>query len=419
MKYSSVISSYRSLKTIALAYFVLILILAIPRIIGPSWRSIMLPGDMRNLEGFPVHWESHIQLRSVRAMSANNSLDDLVKWYSTDEYRATIPIYMASVFRQVTGNYIVSVTIAEVVWWWIGAVAVFLFALQFYNVATAFAAGALTASSPLAIGHLGTASLHTASSMSLSLFLLIGWRILHGNTFNVRQQILLYGSCLFLSSVTYTYQWFLAPLFLLLCLYPKPGRASIATNIYGILLFLFLRVLSYAILDVGGIEVHRHTNDPINLLRDRVLSVLVSSKDSMHIFYTLPDLFIDSILGTISSYHPAILISAIFGAIRIHDKNLRYSFIIALILSVLLGVIYGVAWVLMTGYPFVYALAAHGMASGSREAAMRVPFLRNNLRTPVALLGACTLVAIAITNLDLIGDASFVIKWWQSWYVPH
>jgi hypothetical protein len=73
----------------------------------------------------------------------------------------------------------------------------------------------------------------------------------------------------------------------------------------------------------------------------------------------------------------------------------------------------------MTGYPLVYTLAAHGMASGSRTVAARLPYLRHDPRTPPAFLAACTSVAAILTNLDLVGDPTFAIGWWGWWYQPH
>ena len=46
-------------------------------------------------------------------MSSVQAPEDIVEWYSTDEYRATLPIYFAAVVAQVTRNYVVGITAAE------------------------------------------------------------------------------------------------------------------------------------------------------------------------------------------------------------------------------------------------------------------------------------------------------------------
>ena len=412
--------SSRALSWVAITYLMVIIALAIPRVQGASWRSMMLPGDMRNLEGFPVHWESHIQLRSVRAMSASDSLNDLIKWFSTDEYRATLPIYLASVIRQLTGSYVLGVTASEVIWWWSGSLAVFLLARQFLSTPTAFAAGILTTASPLSIGHLGSASLHTASSLSLSVFLLIAWRLLYNDRIAFVSKVALYGVCLYLSSITYTYQWFLAPFFIVVAAIPRFSRDRVNASVLGISAFLALRWVSYGVLALGGLEVHAHTNDPLRIIRDRLPGdfALVSGQwDAVRAFLT--ETVVNVVLGTVSSYHIVVVVCAAIGLGWARDARFSVASGTAISLGFAFGAIYGVPWVLMSGYPFVYALAAHGMTGASRALATRLPLLRDNQYAPHALLALSTLIVASLTNLDLVGDPTFAIGWWRSWYTPH
>ena len=380
---------------------------------------MMLPGDMRNLEGFPVHWESHIQLRSVRAMSASNSLGDLTKWYSTDEYRATLPTYFASVTRQLTGSYILGVTVSEVIWWWSGSLAVFLLARQFLSTPTALAAGILTAASPLSIGHLGSASLHTASSLSLSILLVIAWRILHDGRLAFVPKVALYGASLYLSSITYSYQWFLAPFFVVVTAASRL-RDRVFASVLGVGVFLAFRWVSYGILALGGVEVHAHLNDPLWIMRDRLPAefVLASGQwDAIRAFLT--DTVFNVVLGTVSSYHVVVVAGAGIGLVWTRDARFGVASGTAITLGFAFGAIYGVAWVLMSSYPFVHALAAHGMTHASRALATRLPLLRDNQYAPHALLALSTLIVASLTNLDLVGDPTFAIAWWRSWYTPH
>ena len=91
MSEASVLPTRRTLAWVALAYLLLIVSLSVPRAVGSSWRSIMSPRDMRSLEGNPVQWEAFLVLRSLRAMSSNEVTEALTEWFSTDEYRATLP----------------------------------------------------------------------------------------------------------------------------------------------------------------------------------------------------------------------------------------------------------------------------------------------------------------------------------------
>lgn len=409
----------QALSWAAFTYLTVIIALALPRIEGSNWRSIMLPGDMRNLEGFSAHWESHIQLRAVHAMSANDQLSDIMDWYSTDEYRATIPTYIASIIRQLTRNYIIGVTTSELIWWWSGSLAVLILARRFVSIETAFVSGFLTCASPLAIGHLGTQSLHTASSMSLSVLLIIAWRIVQDDRIALFSKATLYGVCLYLSSITYTYQWFLAPFFVVVTSIPKVSRDRILASSLGIGVFLALRWVSYVVLALGGLEVHAHINDPLRVMQDRLSSLSDSGGQWVAIGSFLTDTVVNVVLGTVSSYHVVVVLFAAVGLIGTHDARFLVASGTAIILGFTFGAIYGVPWVLMSGYPFVYVLAAHGMTGASRALAARLPLLRERQYASIALLASLTVIVATLTNLDLVGDPTFAMAWWRSWYTPH
>ncbi|MBU6152357.1 MAG: hypothetical protein KGR25_12965, partial [Chloroflexi bacterium] len=87
----------RAIMWAAVTYMVLIVVVATPRVVEANWRSVMSPRDMRNLEGFPVQWEAFLVLRSLHAMSSDVAPSDIIEWYSTDEYRATLPTYFAAI----------------------------------------------------------------------------------------------------------------------------------------------------------------------------------------------------------------------------------------------------------------------------------------------------------------------------------
>jgi hypothetical protein len=410
----------RAIMWAAVTYLLLIVVVATPRVVGANWRSVMSPRDMRNLEGFPVQWEAFLVLRSLRAMSSDVAPGDIVEWYSTDEYRATLPTYFAAIVAQVTKSYVIGITAAELAWWWIGALAVFVLARTFVSAPAAYCAGILTCASPLGVGHVGSAHLHTASSLSLSVFLVIAWRILHSDSFSLLSKTVMYGCCLYLSSITYTYQWFLAPFFIVVTAAPRLVRERMIASVVGIGIFLVIRWASYFVLFLGGLEVHTHQNDPLRVILSRLSeesafgSSIVSSLWAM----TMTKAAAVSV-GTFTSYHWIVVVSAALGASVVREARFAVATGTAVILSFIFGAIYDIAWVLMSGYPFVYALASHGMAEGSRIISLRVPFLNNNPRAPVALLCGCTAFAVIATNLDLVGDASFAIGWWRWWYTPH
>ena len=417
MSKASVLPTRRTLAWVAVSYLLVIFGFAIPRVIGSNWRSIMLPGGMRNIEGYPIHWEPYIILRSIHAMSAEQVQGGLSEGYSTDEYRATLPTYLASIVRQVAGSYVIGITVAEVVWWWMGSLSVFLIARMFVPTPTAACAGILTCASPLGVGHIGSASLHTASSLSLSVILVIAWQILHDNRLAFVPKIALYGACLYLSSITYTYQWFLAPFFVVVTAIPRFSRDRVLDSALGIGVFLALRWLSYGVLALGGLEVHAHINDPLRVIRDRLpddFALLSGQWYAVSAFLT--DTVVNVVLGTVTSYHVAVVVCAAVGLVWARDSSFLVASGTAIALGFAFGAIYGVPWVLMSGYPFVYALSAHGMATLARGVAVRLPYLREHQYASRALLACGTAIVATLTNLDLVGDPTFAIAWWRSWY---
>lgn len=253
---------WRAFSWAAITYLMLIVAITTPRVVGANWRSIMSPRDMRNLEGFPVQWEAFLVLRSLHAMSSDAAPSDIIEWYSTDEYRATLPTYFAAIVAQITKSYIIGITTSEVTWWWIGALSVYVLAHSFVSAPAAYCAGVLTCASPLGVGHVGSAHLHTASSLSLSVFLVVAWRILHDVRIALVPKAALYGVGLYLSSITYTYQWYLAPFFIVVTAAPRFSRNRLLASVLGIGVFVALRWASYGVLALGGLEVHAHLNDP-------------------------------------------------------------------------------------------------------------------------------------------------------------
>ena len=419
MSEASVLPTRRTLAWVALAYLLLIVSLSVPRAVGSSWRSIMSPRDMRSLEGNPVQWEAFLVLRSLRAMSSNEVTEALTEWFSTDEYRATLPTYVAAIASQITGSYVIGITASEVVWWWVGALAVFVLAKSFVGTPTAFCAGLLTCASPIGMGHIGSGHLHTASSLSLSLFVTIAWQLLESDRFGLFEKAILYGSCVYLSSITYTYQWFLAPFFVVVAIIPRVSRGRLLASILGIGVFLTLRWVSYGVLALGGVEVHAHLNDPLRVIQDRLSSLSDTGGQWVAIGSFLTDTVANVVLGTVTSYHPAVVLFAAVGLVGTHDARFLVASGTAIILGFAFGAIYGVPWVLMSGYPFVYMLAAHGMTRASHAVAAHLPLLRERQYASIALLASLTVIVATLTNLDLVGDPTFAMAWWRSWYTPH
>lgn len=166
--------------------------------------------------------------------------------------------------------------------------------------------------------------------------------------------------------------------------------------------------------------MHAHTNDPLRIIRDRLpgdFALASVQWEAVRAFLT--DTVVNVVLGTVSSYHIAVVVCAAIGLVWARDARFSVASGTAITLGFAFGATYGVAWVLMSSYPFVSVLAAHGMATAARAVAMRFPYLRKHQYASHALLACGTAVLAAFTNLDLVGDPTFAITWWRWWYTPH
>lgn len=382
--------------------------------------------DMRNLEGFPVQWEAFLVLRSLHAMSTNTVPDDLLTWFSTDEYRATLPIYFAAIVTQITKSYVIGITFSELAWWWLGAIGVFLFTRNHSSTSVAYFAGLLTCFSPLGVGHIGSGHLHTASSLSLSVFLAIIWRVFYDTYYSIFIASLLFGGGLYLSSITYTYQWFLIPYFLILSLFNYNRERNFSICILGTVIFLIIRFSSYGLLGLGDLFVHSHQNDPIRVLFSRAEEVN-SDRNFSDIFSGLISLFLAKLLIVYklykTSYSGVIMSLAAIGAVFVRSNHERLVLASGIALSVAFGAIYGIPWVIMCGYPMVYALASRGICHIHRLTLATIPTgPLHVLKFPAVIFFTQLLLCFCVgllTNMDIFGDASFSIIWWQGWYEPH
>lgn len=211
-----------------------------------------------------------------------------------------------------------------------------------------------------------------------------------------------------------------APFFVFVTAIPRFSRDRVLVSALGIGVFLALRWLSYGVLALGSIEVHAHTNDPLRIIRDRLpddFALVSGQRYAVSAFLT--DTVVNVVLGTVTSYHVAIVVCRAVGLVWAREVRFGVASGTAIILGFAIGAIYGVPWVLMSGYPFVYVLAAHGMNGASRAAAAPLPLLREYRHASLALLASLTVMVATLTNLDLVGDPTFAMAWWRSWYTPH
>ena len=208
-------------------YFVFIMLLATPRVVSGGWRGITEPMDMRLLDGWLLQHEARLVLRSTASLISNDHLGSLVDFFSTDEYRALLPIGFAGIFTSIFQSYYIGNVFSEIVWWWMGAVATNILTKRLgYSSNISMISGLFVGSSPLAIAQIGAGHLHAASSLSLPVAILIAW---HGLFFSrsFLFSVILIGFAILFSSTSYNYQWVLIPSLFIFGLFPKIGRAHV------------------------------------------------------------------------------------------------------------------------------------------------------------------------------------------------
>lgn len=415
---------------IACVLMITILIMALPRIYGPSWRSIITPMDMRVVDNNQMQWEGFLMFRSMQMTMSSETPDHVRKYFSTDEYRALLPIFLAAIGTKWSGSYYWGVTISELVWWWVGSLSTMVLARRLgYNWYTATITGLLTATSPIAVAHIGAAHLHTASSMALPVATLIAWDAINNIKRVLFINIIVTGFAIFISSITYTYQWVLIPWMLGLAVVARQPRRWTLTIIGAVIAFSAFTALARATLEAGGLIVHTHLNDPIEVLVDRMCSLMtIDGLDILAFVTPLAPMIWKLLSEMVFFYHPLISGLAFLGIFQSNKLHL-FWLLLATSISILQTFIYPLPWVSMSAFPLVYISSSLGIIFISLKWKLFILILLNKhyksnrvifwLAHPMIPMFFLTFVAMSVTNIDLIGDDTFVIQWWGSWYIYH
>jgi len=351
--------------------------------------------------------------------------------FSTDEYRAILPIFTAAVFTNVLGSFYWGSMFADLLWWWGGAMAtVALLGRIGTPRGVAVTAGVFAAVSPLGVAYVGSGNLHAASSLCLPIYSLLIWDALVAEGRNPVSGGIRIGIVLLAASLTYTYQWVLVPAFGLWLAIGHRSMSRALALLLGVAVFGGLTFVVRQILGFVGLRVTAHMNDPLVVLFGRAgiedessarvgVALATAVELVKHWAGQVPSVLVD----TMWSYHPLMIALAVLGFAN-GSWQLRCWVVITSLIALAQGLIYSVPWVTMTAFPFVYGCAAHGVTAvarwGSRGwltgEAPGSPLVR---KAGSAVAVGVIIVMILATNLDLFGIDWYVVKWWGFWYVPH
>lgn len=392
-----------------------------------------MPNQMRLIDGRLVQWESDTMVRTMKAMVSNVPIDELYLetfGFSTDEYRALIPIFIAAIFANLTGSFYWGLMLADLTGWWCGAMAtVSILVRLMMPRRVAILAGMMVATSPLGVAYVGSGNLHIASSLSLPVYALLIWDALARTDRSIMGTGIRIGTYLFASSITYTYQWVLIPLFALGAFVHRQRMARIRSLAVAIAVFALLTFLARQGFGFAGMPVVVHTNEPVKVLLAWIEAtgegVGATAIHGSSFYGAIQQKITYSLIvinNLIWSYHPIIFMFMLIGLLsRYHHLN--YWVMTSSVIAFAQGMLYDVPWVTMTAFPFVYGCAALGIqVTVARVAQLRPLGTAIGLPAPRLEALACLvalLVVIGATNGDLIGIDDYLIRWWGFWYVPH
>ena len=208
----------RSPAFVGLSLAVLIILLAWPRLTGPSWTTFQSPFALRESEGNTVQWE---QIHIFNALQATLRSDagGVGGRYSTLHYRALLATYVAAVLAWWLDSTYKAFALVDLLGWWIGAWTLYYLARRL-NVdhLSALAAAVLLTASPLLVGHMWRNGVHVAHSASLIPCFLVALLLLTNKRLAYSWQVVGLAIVLYTASLTYEYQWIIVPCLLSLAI---------------------------------------------------------------------------------------------------------------------------------------------------------------------------------------------------------
>lgn len=409
----------------SLLLFIFINILGFSRIFHTPWHAIAGPNSVREYDGLPFQYESYLFLRTSAIMRQDFSPLSILH-LNTDETRALIPIYLMNLLLILGFSFSLSYHFTDIIFWWLGCVFLYLF-LRLFNVSklSCIIATILAASSPLAAAFIGGFGLHTASSMSLPLTLWAVFKTIQSYKF-INSKSIIFFIILFFTSLIYNYYLLVIPL-VTIHLFIYRRSKDLINWFIGIVFYIIFSFFIKRFIFEYLFVYDQHFNTPWNIISDRLNFTQFSldfSEDSFNLLITILlqafSLFFKIVNTFINSYSLCITLCGIVGLLFASSSIQLFCFI-SIFLTILQSMIYPVPWVIMSSFPFVYYLAALGLIHIAKciSTYLRLYGFSLRLSADISMIFFCLSVIYAIcnTNSDLLGDDSFVISWWGSWYI--
>ena len=404
---------------------VLIVLLAWPRLTGPPWAALRMPFDLRESEGNTVQWEQIHYFNALRATLRADMRSMIEGRYSTDDYRAMLPIYISAIFSWWLDSSYKGMLLVDLFGWWIASWALYHLAWRLgASHLSALTAAVLLAVSPLLIAFMGWQVLHVMQSASLvpcflaALLLLTDNRLAHG------WRVTGLAGVFYVASLIYQYQWIIIPCLLSLAIVERRKWRWVFSIIMSSILFVVITFLTYRILDTVALSVAAFSNDPLTVVISRFTYALESG------FPEVERLLLPLVRIQIRSYHLLIISLSVLG-FAFASAKLRILVLTGAILGLASSYFHPGSWVAMNGYPFVYISAGLALVEGprwladfiARMGSGRYPQFAAQITSGSELLAKLSTVVLLLlalwsTNGDLFGDYNFAQQWWDFTYVP-
>ena len=376
-----------------------------------------MPLVLRESEGNTLAWENDILFNVLRA-TLQSEAAAAVGSYSTNQYRALLPAYVSAIFTYWLDSSYKGFALVDLLGWWIATWALYYLSCRLgTDKLSALTAAVLLAVSPLLIGKMWNHGLNVAHHSSLVPCFLIALIIFGDRKLGSTHRIVVLTSVLYVASLTYQYQWIIAPCLLSLTVVGRRRWTRIISIVAAVLLFVAVTSLTYQVLSAVGISVHPSSNDPVAVVRWRLTHAMEGDAT------ILMRSFLGSVELLIKAYHPFIISLSVLGLI-FASARLRILVFTGTILGLITGYLHPWPWVAMNGYPFVYISAGLALVQGPRWLVDLVVWISNRTYPHFAewvksrsriLTGLSTgtliLTAVFSTNMDLFGDYSFAQQW--------
>lgn len=404
---------------------------------GP-WYHLYNPAHAQVLDGVPVTWE--VVYFAPHVASFTSSIPPSYG-FAPVQTRALVPLAIASAVTTLTNHVGISLFLVEAAGWFLASIAtVRLGAYLGVSPTASFLGGVLVATSPIFSSQLGMLVLHLAEFASLPLGLIAVAPLLackpnvhgFGHLRPVRHGVVL-GTVLTILSISYVYHWAIATVVILdiilqfikynrrTSLKELGERASHALMMLTVgfgLVVLNAAALKQSLVAVGLPPLAGELAAVAQPL-DLIAQVIGLRGWSGLIEWAVE--FLPRALGLVTTaFHTLPLLAGITGIVI--APGLRTPGAALLAFGMVSSCLYQAPWTSMTAYPIVYLGAGHVACVAGHSIASK---FRNQINEDTTALhealpfGIATTIVAALaiaTNLDLVGDPTFALRWWQAYW---